>query len=88
MGERMHDMRHISIHTPLAGSDLVKARTRNFNQISIHTPLAGSDRWTISKNRSANIFQSTLPLRGVTRSCGIQYSSLVFQSTLPLRGVT
>ena len=34
----------ISIHTPLAGSDQVKADFGLIIGISIHTPLAGSDR--------------------------------------------
>ena len=33
----------ISIHTPLAGSDQVRARQAERESISIHTPLAGSD---------------------------------------------
>ena len=33
----------ISIHTPLAGSDLDGARLVRNERISIHTPLAGSD---------------------------------------------
>ena len=34
----------ISIHTPLAGSDLLPHGTPQIEDISIHTPLAGSDR--------------------------------------------
>ncbi len=33
----------ISIHTPLAGSDMAKKLDIRFTAISIHTPLAGSD---------------------------------------------
>ena len=33
----------ISIHAPLAGSDLTRARASLAEQISIHAPLAGSD---------------------------------------------
>ena len=73
-GERQYAYRHpsvkveISIHTPLAGSDeagaavLVKA-----DVISIHTPLAGSDSLLCGRYQY-NKFQSTLPLRGATRS--------------------
>ena len=34
----------ISIHTPLAGSDLRRTDVEQHRKISIHTPLAGSDR--------------------------------------------
>ena len=53
---RVARVKHISIHTPHAGSDC----------ISIHTPHAGSD--DIPRNAwYYNIkFQSTLPMRGVT----------------------
>ena len=34
--------------------------------ISIHTPLAGSDFAFAALNPSAEVFQSTLPLRGAT----------------------
>ena len=79
--------------------------------ISIHTPLAGSDLSNQQTMQLADIFQSTLPLRGATRqsilghgAVGIsihtplagsdsQTESKVaelepFQSTLPLRGAT
>ena len=37
--------KHISIHTPLAGSDLIAlAVIAEYRRISIHTPLAGSDK--------------------------------------------
>ena len=35
--------RRISIHTPLAGSDLLPKIVKLVTVISIHTPLAGSD---------------------------------------------
>ena len=34
----------ISIHTPLAGSDVDMLDINDIHVISIHTPLAGSDR--------------------------------------------
>ena len=54
----------ISIHTPLAGSDWSDVCTKIL-PISIHTPLAGSDSPMPSLPQSM-VFQSTLPLRGVT----------------------
>ena len=56
--------------------------------ISIHTPLAGSDSFSQAYSRGDVIFQSTLPLRGVTQSGKQVAITDVFQSTLPLRGVT
>ena len=35
-----------------------------------------------------SVFQSTLPLRGVTAPSGKAFHTEEFQSTLPLRGVT
>ena len=56
----------ISIHTPLAGSDLQSLLGLGaLLGISIHTPLAGSDV-TDSLEPSPVQFQSTLPLRGAT----------------------
>ncbi len=58
---------NISIHTPHAGSDpptlfLIVSLT----VISIHTPHAGSDATCAISWSSAERFQSTLPMRGVT----------------------
>ena len=57
----------ISIHTPLAGSDVeaMGAHSSMF-RISIHTPLAGSDHLTYRTSLCFLLFQSTLPLRGAT----------------------
>ena len=55
--------------------------------ISIHTPLAGSDLCHLSEDLSL-VFQSTLPLRGVTAFGKNLPVVREFQSTLPLRGVT
>ena len=78
----------ISIHTPLAGSDvLIAGLQTGFFSISIHTPLAGSDEG-IQSPLFLERFQSTLPSRGVTRRSPRPHSSAIFQSTLPSRGVT
>ena len=56
----------ISIHAPRAGSDsslLYHSRNRG---ISIHAPRAGSDIPCPSGNKTADRFQSTLPVRGAT----------------------
>ena len=56
----------ISIHTPHAGSDLVYAIKDVDLVISIHTPHAGSDTEVMAMRVEADIFQSTLPMRGAT----------------------
>ena len=84
----MHGRVQISIHTPLAGSDVFLFDGRvGLVDISIHTPLAGSDMAVELGVTIQVLFQSTLPLRGVT---GVTFArrSFRFQSTLPLRGVT
>ena len=59
---------HISIHTPLAGSDGAEsAQSAGHVEISIHTPLAGSDTQIMRECVRLQKFQSTLPLRGATR---------------------
>ena len=56
----------ISIHTPLAGSDLEWCQVCRVLAISIHTPLAGSDDRSAILIVPPCLFQSTLPLRGAT----------------------
>ena len=56
----------ISIHTPLAGSDIASIKQGQTGTISIHTPLAGSDTAIAAEAYDHQQFQSTLPLRGVT----------------------
>ena len=79
---------HISIHTPLAGSDLETGFVILRILISIHTPLAGSDLSTFVYRPPFLIFQSTLPLRGATVVMHPAHAARIFQSTLPLRGAT
>ena len=57
-------------------------------RISIHTPLAGSDSLILPSRVLVSIFQSTLPLRGATKSSPNCTPRFEFQSTLPLRGAT
>ena len=64
--ERSRHAHPISIHTPFAGSDWAIGGFQHFvPTISIHTPFAGSD-WTVPSSVLSVLFQSTLPLRGVT----------------------
>ncbi len=55
----------ISIHAPLAGSDLEYILDTSI-RISIHAPLAGSDRIVHLPLIRERLFQSTLPSRGAT----------------------
>ena len=79
----------ISIHAPLAGSDVQKIIALSSPMsISIHAPLAGSDLKMISCETVKADFNPRSP-------CGerpVRFSRLaliiVFQSTLPLRGAT
>ena len=57
--------------------------------ISIHTPHAGSDDCHCTGFKLIWRFQSTLPMRGVTKCAQAIVRALTgFQSTLPMRGVT
>ena len=79
----------ISIHAPLAGSD--PSSLRNNHQISNFNPRSpcGERPWRHTFAKTFLLFQSTLPLRGATRSTRCNISTYwVFQSTLPLRGAT
>ena len=58
-------------------------------RISIHTPHAGSDYIKYSVLSKHTLFQSTLPMRGVTYTAFYRTEIYTgFQSTLPMRGVT
>ena len=71
-GERLrHDearvvRRDISIHAPLAGSDVKTGGGGLVLRISIHAPLAGSDPEPEPVRAPQAPFQSTLPSRGAT----------------------
>ena len=77
----------ISIHTPLAGSDVTVWSWRIFWIFQSTLPLRGVTYWACWLI-SDTTFQSTLPLRGVTASPSAFFRYTLFQSTLPLRGVT
>ena len=58
----------ISIHAPRAGSDTpTPTQGAPWDAISIHAPRAGSDYGVAVADVYADIFQSTLPVRGATR---------------------
>ena len=80
--------RCISIHTPLAGSDLGFRAFHRLNAISIHTPLAGSDNFSASPCGLTVNFNPHSPC-GERLTLPVSNTGLVpFQSTLPLRGAT
>ena len=68
----------ISIHAPLAGSDLEYFESYQEAFISIHAPLAGSDQSKPDSIPKAFIFQSTLPLRGATLICPSSISLYIY----------
>ena len=76
----------ISIHTPLAGSDLAGLRQWTVSEISIHTPLAGSDKIPGHSGRAQSEFQSTLPLRGATNTPSGLYYCVCISIHTPLAG--
>ena len=80
----------ISIHAPREGSD--RRRPWPFArapEISIHAPREGSDAFQGGTADAGDIFLSTLPARGATRTRCTRFLSLAsFLSTLPARGAT
>ena len=78
----------ISIHAPLTGSDcreqVALAAHVHFNPRSPY----GERRCHHSSRRHDFLFQSTLPLRGATKTTVTSQFTALFQSTLPLRGAT
>ena len=76
----------ISIHTPLAGSDRARSPTprsrRNFNP---HSP-CGERPPAMDAGQLVDVFQSTLPLRGATRSAKIRLPSADISIHTPLAG--
>ena len=58
------------------------------DSVSIHTPNEGSDAMWTSGRLQLLLFQSTLPMKGVTGQMPISYPPPRFQSTLPMKGVT
>ena len=81
-------LQKISIHAPLAGSDLCTIDGEDMVGISIHAPLAGSDKGGRDCNQQTTI-SIHAPLAG---SDGEQATTTTidtaFQSTLPSRGAT
>ena len=78
----------ISIHTPLAGSDLAGHAGIAGTGISIHTPLAGSDRNVTVFVCGLYAISIHTPLAGSDMPPVTAGLNRLFQSTLPLRGAT
>ena len=72
----------------------MKGATRTCNDnvqnvfISIHAPNEGSDMEITGIRGIAEIFQSTLPMKGATHGRINIVSKTPFQSTLPMKGAT
>ena len=93
-GERQQHRRNpesicgISIHAPLAGSDMSQPNKITDFNISIHAPLAGSDQ-RFFKNLSARFYFNPRSPCGERPDVSVDIRYLIlFQSTLPLRGAT
>ncbi len=56
----------VSIHTPNEGSDSIIIRGYGYARVSIHTPNEGSDQRLGGDVSPIDLFQSTLPMKGVT----------------------
>ncbi len=60
-------VRAVSIHTPNEGSDDRIFRHHSLAVVSIHTPNEGSDMAPSVPSLTLMVFQSTLPMKGVTQ---------------------
>ena len=78
----------ISIHTPLAGSDVCGRISVDGEFISIHTPLAGSDQRHLQHVRRLVHFNPHSPCGERPDNAASLAQTNKFQSTLPLRGAT
>ena len=77
----------ISIHTPRVGSDKrARPNRHGARDISIHTPRVGSDPPPKITSLLLKLFQSTLPVWGVTRPPGWMASALLISIHTPRVG--
>ena len=81
------EMRVVSIHAPLAGSDDGVARGQAVAVVSIHAPLAGSDGVMVGA-AGGLLVSIHAPLAGSDVELFGHQALLEFQSTLPSRGAT
>ncbi len=58
----------VSIHAPNEGSDLAAMESDINNGVSIHAPNEGSDPQQLVLYFLFDVFQSTLPMKGATRT--------------------
>ena len=81
--------KHISIHAPHAGSDVIhKSTTTNRNNFNPRSP-CGERPIVVIRILLVITFQSTLPMRGATIAFAVSFQvEDQFQSTLPMRGAT
>ena len=76
----------ISIHSPLAGRDLLNQQVQTARGISIHSPLAGRDATKARWRRGGTAFQSTRPSRGETSQTTSTHSPRPISIHSPLAG--
>ena len=79
-------VQEISIHAPRMGSDDYIDNTDQVEDISIHAPRMGSDCMRISKQYAKNVFQSTLPAWGATKTKFIEEGGITISIHAPRMG--
>ena len=85
---RKHRLRHVSIHAPLARSNLPNRKKCTVSRVSIHAPLARSNCKTRGNPVFRDWFQYMLLLRGATPNNSLFKATGEFQYMLLLRGAT
>ena len=70
----------------MQGVTSVKYEVKDVLVISIHTPYAGSDKKREKKHAFPSVFQSTLPMQGVTIEAALDYAFLVISIHTPYAG--
>ena len=78
----------ISIHAPHAGSDCKQSKEMLLQRYFNPRSPCGERPLPSVLGIEAVIFQSTLPMRGATKTDMIKSKPVIFQSTLPMRGAT
>ena len=84
-GIRSVQIKEISIHAPLTGSDIEEEGGASKVLISIHAPLTGSDDFLFF-HIYLLLFQSTLPSQGATKSTSSYTAKILISIHAPLTG--
>ena len=88
--EQVQAAHHISIHTPLAGSDTFThvGWREPYNYFNPHSPCGERPDWTFFRCMNSGDFNPHSPCGERLQSTPSAVISSLFQSTLPLRGAT